>query len=97
MRVRVRPLPVVYACQGCEAHGQAARELAERIERTGRAEAAWIGTPRLAPKARFPIIALDSCAEGCARQWLARHGVAADRHYVLSIPGTRERIVADLT
>jgi uncharacterized metal-binding protein len=96
MPVRVRPLPVVYACQGCEAHGQAARDFAERIDRAGLGEAAWIGTPGLVPKARFPIIALDACAEGCALRWLARHGVPADRHYVLSIPGTSERIVADL-
>jgi uncharacterized metal-binding protein len=27
--VRVRPLPVLYACRGCEAHGQVARHVAD--------------------------------------------------------------------
>lgn len=81
---RVRALPVMYACQGCEAHGQAARELAERLERAGRVEAAWIGTPGLKPKAaRYPIIALDACVEGCALRWLERQGVRVDQHQVL--------------
>jgi uncharacterized metal-binding protein len=82
--IRVRALPVLYACQGCAAHGQAARDLAARVERAGLAETAWLGTPGLQPKARFPILALDGCADGCALKWLASHGVAADRHYVLS-------------
>ena len=83
---RVRALGVMYACQGCEAHGQAARELAERLERTGRVEAAWIGTPGLQPKAgRYPIIALDACVDSCALRWLERHGVRVDQHHVLSV------------
>jgi uncharacterized metal-binding protein len=81
--IRVRPLPVLYACQGCEAHGQAAREVAALVERAGLAETAWLGTPRLEPKARFPLIALDGCAEGCVQHWLAHRGMTADRHYVL--------------
>jgi len=93
----VRALPVMYACQGCWIYGHAARTLAERLDRGGYVEAAWIGTPGLAPKARYPIVALDACGAGCALQWLARHGVRADRHYDLSVPGTRERIAADLT
>jgi uncharacterized metal-binding protein len=80
---RVRALPVLYACQGCEAHGQAARELAERLDRAGSVEAAWIGTPGLQPKSRYPTIALDACAEGCALRWLERSGVRVDQHYVL--------------
>jgi uncharacterized metal-binding protein len=79
----VRALPVMYACQGCEAYGQAAREMAEQLDRAGRVEAAWIGTPGLRPKARYPIIALDACAEGCALRWLERHGVRADHHHVM--------------
>ena len=80
---RVRAQPVLYACQGCEAHGQVAREVAALIERAGLAETAWLGTPGLQPKARFPIIALDGCAERCALEWLAQRGVRADRHYAL--------------
>ena len=81
---RVRALPVMYACQGCEAHGHAARELAERLEREGRVEAAWIGTPGLKLKAaRYPIIALDACADSCALRWLEHRGVRVDQHQVL--------------
>ncbi|HTG97332.1 MAG TPA: putative zinc-binding protein [Burkholderiales bacterium] len=87
----------MYACQGCGMYGHAARALAERLDRDGSVEAAWTGAPGLTPKARFPIIALDSCGAGCALQWLARHGARADRHYDLSVPGTMERIAADLT
>jgi uncharacterized metal-binding protein len=81
--MRVRALAVAYACQGCPSYGQAARAAAEALERAGEAEALWLGTPNLLPKARFPIWAIDGCAEGCALQWLARHGVKPDRHVVL--------------
>ena len=83
---RVRALAVAYACQGCERYGQTAREAAAALERAAEAEAACIDAPGLVPKARFPIWAIDGCAEGCALAWLARHGVKADRHYVLE-PG----------
>jgi uncharacterized metal-binding protein len=82
-RWTVKPLPVLYACQGCPRFGQAAVDVAALVERAGLAETAWLGTPRLEPKARFPILALDGCAEGCALRWLAQRGVVADRHYVL--------------
>jgi uncharacterized metal-binding protein len=95
MSMRVRPLPVLYACQGCDRYGQAAREPAERLERRGRAAAAWIGAPGLAPKARFPLIALDACEEACARQWLQQRGARVDGHYVLSLPGTARRLADD--
>ena len=80
---RIRALAVVYACQGCARYGQAAREAAAALERAGEAEAACVDAPGLVPKARFPIWAIDGCAEGCALQWLARHGVEPDRHIVL--------------
>jgi len=95
----VRPLPVLYACQGCAAHGQAARDVAALIEKAGLGEAAWLGTPRLEPKARFPLMALDGCADGCARRWLAQRGITPDRHYVLDGPDVRrgfEAIAAQL-
>ena len=97
--IRVRPLPVLYACQGCEAHGQAARQVAALLERAGLAETAWLGTPRLEPKARFPLMALDGCADGCARRWLAQRGITPDRHYVLDSADARrgfEAIAAEL-
>ena len=82
--MRVRALPVLYSCQGCPAHGQRAQQAAESLERLGVVEAAWTGTPGLTPKARFPIWAIDGCADGCALRWLATQGVKADRHYVLT-------------
>lgn len=97
--IRVRALPVVYACQGCEAHGQTARDVAALIERAGLAETAWLGTPRLEPKARFPLVALDGCADACALRWLAQRGMTPDRHYVLdSADASRgfEAIAAEL-
>ncbi|HYI86425.1 MAG TPA: putative zinc-binding protein, partial [Burkholderiales bacterium] len=63
------------------------------------AETAWLGTPGLQPKARFPIIALDGCAEGCTRRWLAQRGITPDRHYVLDSADARrgfEAIAAEL-
>jgi uncharacterized metal-binding protein len=96
---RVRALPVIYACQGCAAYGQAAREVAALIEQAGIAETAWLGTPRLEPKARFPLVALDGCADGCARRWLAERGMTPDRHYVLDSADARhgfEVICAEL-
>ena len=97
--IRVRALPVVYACQGCEAHGQAARDVAALIEKAGFGETAWLGTPRLEAKARFPLVALDGCADGCARRWLAQRGMTPDRHYVLESADARrgfEAIAAEL-
>jgi uncharacterized metal-binding protein len=95
----VKPLPVLYACQGCPRFGQRAREVAALVERAGLAETAWLGTPGLEPKARFPILALDGCAEGCAVRWLAQRGAFADRHYVLDSAEARRgfaAIAADL-
>jgi len=95
----VKPLPVLYACQGCPRFGQTAHEVATLIERADLAETAWLGTPGLEPKARFPVIALDGCADGCALRWLAQHGVRADRHYILETADAHrgfEAIVRDL-
>ena len=75
----LRPLPVLYACQGCAAHGQAARDVAALIEQ---------------PKARFPLMALDGCADGCARRWLAQRGITPDRHYILDSADVRRGFAA---
>lgn len=73
------PLPVLYACQGCEEFGQGARELGERLERAGLAQCLWLGEaacPVLSE--RWPIHSLDGCARGCAKAWLERRGAPAD-------------------
>lgn len=77
MRFVVRPLPVLYACEGCPQFGQRARDAALALAAEGVVEAVWLGAAKQAqPTSRFPVFALDGCAEGCARRWLERHGVA---------------------
>ena len=95
MRVIVRPFPVLYACQGCPQFGQIAREVGAALERRGLAEMVWLGAADVEPKTRFPIFALDGCAQACARRWLAGHGVAARRSYVLA-DDCAQRIAAEL-
>ena len=90
----LRPLPVLYACPGCAAHGQTARDVAALIEQAGLGETAWLGTPRLEPKTRFPLMALDGCADGCARRWLAQRGITPDRHYILDSADVRRGFAA---
>jgi uncharacterized metal-binding protein len=99
MRTILRPLPVLYACRGCAEHGSAATQVAALVERAGLAETAWLGTPGLEPKTRFPIFALDGCADACALAWLARHGIRPERHYVMQDREVRrafDAIAADL-
>ena len=94
MRVVLRPLPVLYACQGCAEFGQLAREVGALLDRGGAVEMVWLGAgPELKPKPRFPIYALDGCAKACALRWLEGHGIAAQRSYVLAdrSPGAAQR------
>ena len=77
-------LPVLYACQGCPEHGQAARDAAGALDRRGEAQMVWIGAhPGPIPRSRFPIVAVDGCREGCAVRWLERRGVTPDWSYVV--------------
>jgi len=93
-RVVVKPLPVLYACQGCPEFGQIAREVGALLDRGGVAEMVWLGaSPDLKPMRRFPIFALDGCDKACALRWLEAHGTAAERSYVLAdrSPGAAQR------
>ena len=84
MSIVVRPLPVLYACPGCPEYGQAARDVGASLERTGVVELAWLGDARQArPTQRYPVLALDACAKGCALRWLGQHGIVPERSYVL--------------
>jgi uncharacterized metal-binding protein len=88
---------VLYACQGCPEFGQRARDAAALLDAAGVAEAIWLGASRdLKPKSRFPILALDGCDKACALRWLERHGIAAERSYVLEerAPGSADRAAA---
>lgn len=87
-RAVVKPLPVLYACQGCPEFGQLARDVGALLDRAGVAEMVWLGSGRdLRPTQRYPVLALDGCGKACALRWLERRGIAAERSYVLADPG----------
>jgi uncharacterized metal-binding protein len=44
----------------------------------------WLGAAKeITPTQRYPVFAVDGCSKGCALQWLAQHGIAAERSYVV--------------
>ena len=83
MRVVLRPFPVAYACQGCPEFGQRAPRLRRALDRDGVAEMVWLGVAKDTPTQRYPVFAMDGCSKGCAPQWLARQGIAAERSYIV--------------
>lgn len=100
----VRTLPVVYACSGCTSAGQLADHVARRLDRAGLVEmsslagvAAEDAQQLSRARSRFPIVAIDGCANACARRCLERHGVEQVRHYVLARYGVARRTGADFT
>ena len=106
-RVVVKPFPVLIACQGCPAAGQAARDVAQLLDRRRLVECAWLGAnaelPALRVKAnsRFPVFCLDGCEKACARSWVMEK-VTPQRSFVLSEQERRQtdraadRIAAEL-
>ncbi len=97
-----RQLPLVYSCSGCSSAAQMANHLALRLDRLGAAEMSCIAgiggdVPHLLKiaRSRRPIVALDGCALHCVKSCLARHGLSADVHHVLSEHGVRKRYHAD--
>ena len=94
--------PLVYSCSGCSSAAQMANHLAIRLDRDGAAEMSCIagvggGVPGLVKTARSGrrILALDGCVLACVRACLARAGVVADQHVVLSDFGVKKRKHAD--
>jgi uncharacterized metal-binding protein len=90
--------PLVYSCSGCSSAAQMANSIALRLDREGHAEMSCIagvggGVKPLVRTAKSgrPIIALDGCALKCVEHCLARHGVVAGRHYVLSEFGVEKK------
>ena len=80
--VRVRVLPVLLACRGCETD-RLAREAALELDRRGLGEAdVAVAHPDKA-RSRYPVYVIEGCAEACAGRWLAAHGVQAARSFVL--------------
>ncbi len=91
-------LPLVYSCSGCSSAAQMANSIALRLDREGHAEMSCIagvggGVKPLVRTAKSgrPIIALDGCALKCVEHCLARHGVVAGRHFVLSDFGVEKK------
>lgn len=94
--------PLVYACSGCSSAAQMANQLALWLDREGAAEMSCIagvggGVPGLVRTAQSGrrILALDGCVLACVSACLARAGVQADRHLLLSEFGVRKRKHAD--
>ena len=94
--------PLVYSCSGCSSAAQLANHVAVRLDREGVAEMSCIAgvggdVPKLVKLARSgrPIIALDGCPLVCVKSTLARHGIAADRHYQLQQYGVKKRAHED--
>jgi uncharacterized metal-binding protein len=94
MTVVLRPMPVLFACQGCPELGQTARDVGAILDQQRLAESHWIGAPACnysqlisTARSRFPIYALDGCARHCAQHWLASHGVRTQRHFTLAADG----------
>lgn len=93
-----RHLPLVYSCSGCSSAAQLANQVALQLDRRGLAEMSCIAgvggdVPHLMKTARSgrPIIALDGCPLACVKSVLARHAIAADRHYLLQQYGVKKR------
>lgn len=97
-----RELPLVYSCSGCSSAAQLANHIAVRLDRDAAAEMSCIAgvggdvesLVKTATAGR-PIIALDGCPLQCVKNCLKRHGVAPDKHYVLSDMGIRKRYHTD--
>ncbi|HEY3073723.1 MAG TPA: putative zinc-binding protein [Burkholderiales bacterium] len=94
MTVVLRPMPVLFACQGCPEFGQTARDVGTILDQQRLAESHWIGAPACnywqltsTARSRFPVYALDGCAKHCTQHWLAGHGVRAQRHFTLGADG----------
>lgn len=91
-------LPLVYSCSGASSAAQMANHLAVRLDRAGAAEMSCIAgvggdvtsLVRVAKSGR-PIVAIDGCPLRCVAQILRRHGLTADRHYLLSDHGVARR------
>lgn len=89
---------LVYACSGCSSAAQMANHFALRLDREGVAEMSCIagvggGVPGLVRTAQSGrrILALDGCEMRCVAACLARAGVIADTHLVLSDYDVKKR------
>lgn len=92
----LRPVPVLFACRGCERDGLA-REVAALLDRRGLGEAYVAGAEAARARARYPVCAVEGCGKACATQWLAGIGVTPAAIFVLrseDAKGEAERLAA---
>lgn len=95
-------LPLAYSCSGCSSVAQMANQMALWLDRDGIAEMSCIagvggGVADLVRTAqsRRRILALDGCMLACVSACLARAGVKADMHVLLSEFGVKKHRHAD--
>lgn len=94
--------PLVYSCSGASSAAQMANHIAVKLDRFKVADMSCIAglggdvkpLVRTAKSGR-PIIAVDGCPLQCAAQILKRHGLQAEKHYVLSDLEVEKRIHED--
>jgi uncharacterized metal-binding protein len=94
--------PLVYSCSGCSSAAPIELQCHVVGQLRGVAEMSCIAgvggdVPHLMKTVRSgrPIIALDGCPLVCVKSTLARHGIAADRHYQLQQYGVKKRVHED--
>jgi len=80
--IRLRAMAVLFACRGCE-NERAAREAALELDRRGLGEAELAGAHADKARSRYPVYAVEGCAQACAGRWLAAQGVEPVASFVL--------------
>jgi uncharacterized metal-binding protein len=80
--VRVRVVPILLACRGCD-KDRLAREMALVLDRRGLGEADVAGAHPDKARSRYPVYVIEGCAEACGGRWLAALGVQPARSFVL--------------
>jgi uncharacterized metal-binding protein len=93
--VRVRVMPVLLACRGCEDDG-VARQAVLELDRRGLGEAGLAGTSADKARSRYPVYAIEGCAQACAKRWLASEAVEPVASFVLDAEGDLALQVAQI-
>jgi uncharacterized metal-binding protein len=88
-------MPVLFACRGCELD-HAAREAALALDRRGLGEAELAGAQPDKARSRYPVYAIEGCAEACGKRWLAAQGVEPVASFVLDPARSVEPQVAEI-
>ena len=96
---RVRAIPVLVACRGCE-RDTAAWQVALELDRRGAGEAVRPGAEADKVRSRYPVYVIEGCAESCGKRWLAANGVEPVASFALDpaadLPPQVEQIAAAL-